>query len=131
MKPPAAFNNSLAPAVNYINTERQVKFDRSCLKQDKVTFTHKQVVNIYIIYEIKLWQFNVGKDFELKDSLFGAVKLTKNADPDKYKDSGYGTGFDAPEKFSLSDGNGFCKNVIIFGANMSSLVYIGNKKNIS
>ena len=78
--------------MNYISTNPQVvKFDGSCLKQDNVTFTHKQVVSIYIVYEINLWPFNVGKDFAVRNSLFGAVKL---ADPDKYKYSGYGTGFD-------------------------------------
>ena len=29
-------------------------------------------------------------DFTLKDCLFGTVKITKNADPDKYSYSGYG-----------------------------------------
>ena len=33
-------------------------------------------------------------DFTLGNSSLGAVKLTKNADPDKYKYSGYGTEFD-------------------------------------
>ena len=32
--------------------------------------------------------------FTLGNSLFGAVKLTKNAYPDKYRYSGYGIGFD-------------------------------------
>ena len=32
--------------------------------------------------------------YTLKDCFFGAVKLTKNADPDKYSYSGYGIGFD-------------------------------------
>ena len=31
--------------------------------------------------------------------LFGAVKVVKNADIDKYKYSGYGTGFDRHELF--------------------------------
>ena len=30
----------------------------------------------------------------IENCLFGAVKLTKNADIDKYKYSGYGIGFD-------------------------------------
>ena len=34
-----------------------------CSKQEKVTFTNKQVVNIYIIYEINLWAFTVDLDF--------------------------------------------------------------------
>ena len=40
-------------------------------------------------------------DFTLKDCLFGAVKLTKNADPDKYSYSGYGIGLDFRSRFSL------------------------------
>ena len=51
-----------------------------CLKQDNVTFTQKQVVDVYIVYGINLWPFNVCRDFALGSSLFGAVKLTKNAD---------------------------------------------------
>ena len=37
---------------------------------------------------------NLNTAFTLDDCLFGAVKLTKNADPDKQVYSGYGTGFD-------------------------------------
>ena len=35
----------------------------------------------------------------LGDSLFGALKLTKNADPDKYRYGGYGVGFDSRSNF--------------------------------
>ena len=45
---------SLAPALNSINTRSRVKFDGSCLKLDKVTFTNKKVDNIYILSEINL-----------------------------------------------------------------------------
>ena len=55
--------------------------------------------------------------------MFGSVKLTKNADPDKYKYSGYGIGFGSPSEFLLNDGS-VGKNVIIFGAGMSSSVHI-------
>ena len=34
------------------------------------------------------WLRNLSTDFTLNDCLFGSVKLTKNADPDKYKYSG-------------------------------------------
>ena len=44
-------------SINYINTEIRVKFNESCLKQEEITFTHKKVVNIYIVYEINLWSF--------------------------------------------------------------------------
>ena len=62
--------------------------------------------------------------------MFGSVKLTKKPDPDKYKYSGYGIGFDSRSEFSFTDGS-MGKNVIIFGADMSSSVHIGNKgKNV-
>ena len=64
----------------------------------------------------------------LGNSLFGAAKLTKNPDADKSSFSRYGIWFDAEGLFSLSDGSGFIKNVIILGANMSSSVHIKNKK---
>ena len=62
--------------------------------------------------------------------MLGAVKLTKNADTGKYKYSEYRTGFDKQESSSSSDGSGFGKNVIIFGANMSSSVHVDNTKKI-
>ena len=52
--------------------------------------------------------------------LFGAVKLTKNLDPDKYSYSGYGIVFDACRKFSLSYDTGFGKNAITFGVDNNS-----------
>ena len=55
-----------------------------------------------------------------------SVTLTKNVDIDKYKYSGYGTGFDRKGSFSFRRG-GFGQNVIIFGADMSSFPHIDNK----
>ena len=60
--------------------------------------------------------------------MFGAVKLTKNADFDKYKYSGYGIGFDASGSFFLLDGSRFGKIQIIFGAVMSWSVHVDNRK---
>ena len=59
--------------------------------------------------------------------MLGAVALTKNVDFDKYEHCGYGTGFDAHRTFLLSDGSGLIKNVIIFGAEMSSSVHVDNR----
>ena len=44
IKLPALFNKSLASTLNHINSKTQVKLDKSCLKQDKVTFTLKKQV---------------------------------------------------------------------------------------
>ena len=67
-------------------------------------------------------------DFALKNCLFGAVKLTKNADIGKYKYSGYGVGFDARGSFLFPNGS-FGQNVITFGVDMSSSTHANNKKN--
>ena len=61
----------------------------------------------------------------MTNALFEAIKWTKNADIDKYKYSGYRIGFDGKGFFShLSGGTG--RNVIIFGADMSSSTKIDN-----
>ena len=62
----------------------------------------------------------------LVNALFGAAKVTKNADIDKYKYCGYRIGFDGHEFFSHPSG-GTGKNVIIFGVDMSSSKKIENK----
>ena len=49
-----------------------------------------------------------------------------NATPNKYKYSDYGTSFDSRGSFTF--GSGFGKNVIIFGAAMSSSVHANNKE---
>ena len=45
-------NNFLTHSLNYLGTKVRLKFSGSCLKQDKVTYTHGKIVNIYIVYEI-------------------------------------------------------------------------------
>ena len=45
---PAAINMTHA-SLFHINTKLRVKFAGHCLKQDKVTFTYKQLVNVYIV----------------------------------------------------------------------------------
>ena len=58
-----------------------------------------------------------------KDCLFGAVKLNKIVDPDKYCYSGYGIAFDSHSLYSVPNFN-WCKNVVIFGVDNSSSVQI-------
>ena len=95
-----------------------------------MTLTHKNVDNICVFYEIDLWSNIQGAGFALGNSLFGAVKLIKNADPDKYRYSCYGIRFDAPGFFSSLHGSGFSKNIIKFCADMNSLVHTDKKKDI-
>ena len=53
----------------------------------------------------------------LNNCLFGSVKLTKNADLDKYKYSNYSIGFVFRLKCLFIDGS-IGKNVIIYGAEL-------------
>ena len=69
---------------------------------------------------------NVNRFYISSNCLFGSVKLTTNADPDKYRCSCYGIGFVSRSEFSFTDGS-MEKNVIIYGAGMSSSVHIDNK----
>ena len=93
IKPPTTSDNSLAPALIYYGPKTKVKFTGTCLKQSKISYTHRKVVNIYIVYELGASSSHVN-DPTLKNCLFGAVTLTKNAGIDKYGYSGYGVGFD-------------------------------------
>ena len=52
IKPPARSNNILNPLLNFLGTKTRVEFNGSCLKQDKITYTHKAIVHIYIVYKI-------------------------------------------------------------------------------
>ena len=81
----------------------------------------------FIVYELATWSGDLNTDFNLKNCLFGDVKLGKNADPDKYLYSGYGIGFDSRSKFSLPDGS-IGKNVIIFVVGVRSSLHIDNKE---
>ena len=119
-------NHGTTPNLDYYGTKTRVEFNGSCLKQVSVTFSHKEVVNIYIVYEISK-TFNISDDPTLENCLFGAVSLTKNADIDKYKYSGYVIGFDRHGSFS-SLGIALGRNVIIFGVDMSSSTKIDNRK---
>ena len=111
-------NLSITLNVSYYGTYMRVEFKESCLKLYKVTFNHGKAVNIYIVYKISK-SINISDYPTLENCLFGAVNLTKNADIDKYKYSGYGTGFHRHGSFSFP-GTGLDKNVITFGVDMSS-----------
>ena len=54
INPLSTSDDSLALPLNYINARPRVKVDEICLRQDKVKFVHKNIVNIYIIYEVNL-----------------------------------------------------------------------------
>ena len=125
IKPLTTLDNNLTPIINYYGPKIKVSFDVSC----KVTFNHRKIVNIYIVYDIiDIANINGSKDSKLtiKNALFEAVSLTKNADVDKHKYSRYRIAFDGKGSFSFPAG-GDGQNVITFGADMNYSPHIDNK----
>ena len=120
-------NTNFSSSIDNVGNKMRVKFNGSCLKQsNKILYTHKKIANIYIVYEINVPTNNDNYP-TLENCLFGAVTLTKNADIDKYRYSGYGIEFDRDGIFSFP-GGGYGQNVIIFGLDMSFTTHIDNKK---
>ena len=129
IKPPTTSDNSLTPILNYYGTKIKVSFDRTCLRHDKVTFNHRKMVNIYIAYKIIRYaniNGNRNSNLTVQHAFFGAVSLTKNADVNKYKYSGYGIALGRTSSFSFP-GGGTGQNVIIFGVDMNPSVHVDNK----
>ena len=46
IKPPTTSDNSLTPQLSYYDYNIRITFTGSCLKQSKITYTHKKSVNI-------------------------------------------------------------------------------------
>ena len=126
IKPNSSCDSSPTPALSYYDTKRRVKCTGSCLKQSDISYCHRTIVNIYIVYVLGA-SSSKNSDPTLEKCLFGAVTLTKNAGIDKYKYSGYRIGFDRRSSFSFPGGR-FGQNVLIFGADMRSSAHIDNKK---
>ena len=95
----------------------RVKFSGDYLKQERLTFNHRKIVNIYIVYEREK-SVKISSYAALENCLFGAVKLIKHIDVDLYKYFGYGIGFD--RKGSYLIGNEIGRNLIILGVDTSS-----------
>ena len=95
------------------------------------------VINIYCVYKLDLIASSRDATFTIQNALFGAMKITKNADTSKYDYKGYGICFDESEQFThvRKEGNfkhtTLTRNVIIFGVDMSFSKHANNKaKNI-
>ena len=50
------------------NSRIRLEFKGNCLKQeDKPAYTPKNVVNLYIVYELNIWSQDVNAEFTVKD----------------------------------------------------------------
>ena len=121
--PNTAGNNHTSKLKWFNNSKIEVEFIGSCLKQNKKTLSHGNVLNLFIVYEL-------NSKLTLSNCLFGAINLIKNADLDKYGYSGYDNGFHSCSQFLLPNDK-LSKNVVVFGVgNNSSSMHTDNRKKI-
>ena len=97
---------------------------------------NKNVVNIYIVYKLDLLASTRDKSFTIQNALFEAMQITKNAtDNSKNNYKGYGICFDERIELGHTITEGChahttkARNVLIFGADMSSSVHATNRAN--
>ena len=98
-------------------------------EQNKVIIpNNNNVINICGVNELQQVNIPLSIEFTILNALFGAMKITKNANTSKYKYKGYGICFDKGSSFSEgSINNG--RSVLIFGVHESSLLQSNNKAN--
>ena len=123
--------NNLAECMMY------VYLSGNYFKQNKVVIpNNNNVINIYYVYELQPIASSRDTSYTIQNALFGAMQITKdptNNSKNNYR--GYGICFDERNNFShtiTQDGrqrtsNG--KNVLIFGADMSSSIHATNRAN--
>ena len=113
-----------------------LEFNGNYFEQTKVVHPNSNnAVNIYIVYKLDPTSSSRNTDYTIQNTLFGAVKITKNTDISKYKYEGYGICFDEGGKFSHTVKKGnfnhttLARNVLIFGVDMSFSTRATNKAN--
>ena len=119
-------DSNFAPNFVHHHLLQYMNFNGHCLTKNNISFP-KKVINLYISNTLGPQLKNLNTDFKLGNCLFGSVKLTENVHPDKYKYIGYSIGFDFCSEV-LFTGGSYEKDIIIFGADMSSSVHFGNKR---
>ena len=126
----ATARNGLVPGLNFVNNAKtRVAFDRSYKKQDEVFFSYKNVVNLFIVYELNKRSRDLHTKFNLRDCLSKTVKLAKHADPDKHFYSRYGNVFNPKSLFIIPNFN-CVKHFIISGVDNNLSTNSDNKKKI-
>ena len=105
----------LTPTLDYYGTKTRVKFTGSCLKQPNISYTHRTIVDIYIVYELDASSFHNNVPTLKKDILVLGKGPTQGLEHTLTAEKIYSINFTVTKiKFSLS--------LLYNGANSNLLV---------
>ena len=99
------------PELLYDKEKAYLNFRNNVLAQEKITYTHDHIVNLYIIYSIPYITYKSNLD-TIGQCLFGAT------DYNNKKWSGYGVDF-GKQHYSHKDSGKNANGLIILGADLS------------
>ena len=120
------------------NKETYVLLQGNYFQQNNIIIipnNNKNVINIYVVYKLDPIRSTRNTGYTIQNALFGAIRITKNADYSKSSYTGYGLCFDEGGEFSHTvrqgnfDRTTDARNVIIFGVDMSSSIHTTNRAN--
>ena len=75
IKSPVTADKSISPKLKWINESRtRLRFTRSCLRLKISILTPKNIVNLFIVYELDKWSQDVKTKFSLKGCFFWSCK---------------------------------------------------------
>ena len=103
-----------------------IKFDKDPLAVEQDNYLIK-FVNVCTDYDLVVWSRNLTSNLRFKNCLFRPTSVVKTSDKENYIYSGYGITFGSAGSWSFEVN--FARNVIIFGADNSSLPHSDNRKN--
>ena len=87
---------------NLANGRVILKFNIPVLVQSIFSSLYSNfIINLYIVCELINGPRNPTNNFTLKNGLFGTVKLTRNADKNKFSYNGQGIAFDGKGYWSF------------------------------
>ena len=89
-----------------------IKFDKDLLTIKQNNY-FRQIVNVYIVYNLDAWPRNPINNFKFKNYLFGATRIVQNSAKETYVFSGYRVTFDCAGSWSFD--NDTAGSVISFG----------------
>ena len=124
------FDTTLTPTMSILaNCRANLKFNNTVFAQKHSSSLYSSLIlNLYIVFELNNWPHNFINNFPLKSCLSDTVKLVRNANKNKFIYNGRRIVFDG--EVSVSFGNNFAGNIIIFGVDNSSSPRTDNwKKN--